>query len=123
MPGKASTISPSAEILVEISRGASDMKDRGGDRPMDVRAMAMSPLSPGEISPPNQDRRLLANAVVAINQSTLWPGRALRIHVDIPTQRLTVQIVNSETEDVLDQIPAEEVLRMAMELGGNPSSL
>jgi uncharacterized FlaG/YvyC family protein len=82
---------------------------------------ARSPLSTGEIAPQSQNRRALANALATINQSGLWPGRALKIHFDMTTRRLTVQIVNSETEEVLDQIPSEEVLRMALELGGNAS--
>ena len=79
---------------------------------------ASSSLSTGEITAQRQDRRALANAIAAINQSCLWPGRALKIHFDATTRHLTVQIVNSETEEVLDQIPSEEVLRMASELGG-----
>lgn len=78
----------------------------------------MSPLSTGEIAPQNQERRLLANAIAVIQQSDLWPGRMLKVHVDIATQRLTVQVVNSETEEVLDQIPSQEALQMASELSG-----
>ncbi|SPE40794.1 hypothetical protein SBA3_3920026 [Candidatus Sulfopaludibacter sp. SbA3] len=90
---------------------------------MDVPAASSVMPSPSntEFVPSNQDRRLLASAIVAIQESALWPGRALKIHFDIPTQRLTVQVVNSETEEVLDQIPSEEVLRMALELGGRGS--
>lgn len=77
---------------------------------------AVSPLAAGGTGSQTQDRRPLAIAIAAINQSGLWPGRGLRIHVDIPTQRLTVQVVNSETDEVLDQIPSETVLRMASEL-------
>ena len=79
---------------------------------------ASPPLSTGEIVPQSQNRRALANAVAAINSSSLWPGRALKIHFDLTTRHLTVQIVNSGTEEVLDQIPSEEVLQMASELGG-----
>jgi uncharacterized FlaG/YvyC family protein len=81
-----------------------------------VSNSALSALSIGEI-PHNQDRRVLASAITAIDQSSLWPGRALRIHFDLATQSLTVQVVNSETNEIVDQIPSEEVLRMASELG------
>ena len=79
---------------------------------------ANSSLPTGEIALQSQDRRALANAIAAINQFDLWPGRALKIHFDATTRHLTVQIVNSETEEILDQIPSEEVLQMASELGG-----
>jgi uncharacterized FlaG/YvyC family protein len=92
---------------------------------MDVLAItsAVVPLSTGEagFGSQNQNRRLLANAVAAICQSDLWPGRMLKIHYDTTAQKLTVQIVNSETEEVLDQIPSEEVLRLALELASQAS--
>jgi uncharacterized FlaG/YvyC family protein len=76
------------------------------------------PLSLG-ISPQNSDRRALASAVNAINQSGLWPGTTLKIHYDVSSQRLTVQYIDNETDEVLDQIPSEQALRMAQELAGN----
>jgi uncharacterized FlaG/YvyC family protein len=87
---------------------------------MDVPPTTSStpPLSLGTASP-NQDRRILANAVAAINQSGLWPGTTLKIHYDIATQHLTVQYVDSLTDEVVDQIPSEQALRMAQELAGN----
>jgi flagellar protein FlaG len=88
-----------------------------------VTTSAIPPVAPsGGIAPQNQGRRALANAIAAINQSGLWPGRGLRIHMDLSSQRLTVQVVNSETDEIIDQIPSEEVLRMAVELGGNASA-
>jgi uncharacterized FlaG/YvyC family protein len=87
---------------------------------MDVppTTLLTSPLSLG-IAPPNQDRRVLASAVSAINQSGLWPGTTLKIHYDIASQHLTVQYIDSETDEVVDQIPSEQALRMAQELAGN----
>src|ERR1700678_2342681 len=88
---------------------------------------AMSPLSFGDIpqnQAPNQatsqDRRVLAGAIASINQSDLWPGRVLRIHFDLPTQSLTVQVVNSADNEILDQIPSEAVFRMCPALGSAP---
>jgi len=79
-------------------------------------------LSTGQTGAQSDSRRQLANAVAAVNQSELWPGRALKVHFDVETQRLTVQIVNSENDEVVDQIPPEQVLRMAAELAGSDSS-
>jgi uncharacterized FlaG/YvyC family protein len=78
----------------------------------------MSPLSAPETAPRNQDRQVLAQAVAAINRSGLWPGVSLKVHFDMPAQRLTVQFVNNETDQILDQIPSEEALRIALELAG-----
>jgi len=67
-------------------------------------------------------RQALASAVSAINQSGLWPGRELRIRTDTSTHSLTVQIVNSETDEVMEQIPSELALRLASELKQTRSS-
>jgi uncharacterized FlaG/YvyC family protein len=82
----------------------------------------MSPLSAQEMPSQNQGRRAVASAVAAMNQSGLWPGMSLKIHYDMPTQRLTVQFIDSENNEVMYQIPSEDALRMAQELAGNPSA-
>lgn len=79
---------------------------------------AMLAMSADDTSAHNSERRPLAAAIAAIDQSGLWPGRTLKIHVDVTSQRMTVQVVNSETGDLVEQIPAEEALRIAEELGG-----
>ena len=92
---------------------------------MNVAAIssAISTRSFAEPVPSTQpDRRALASAISTINESDVWPGRTLKIHLDITTHRLTVQVVNSETGEVVDQIPEEEVLRMALETGGRANS-
>ena len=81
-----------------------------------------SPSSAGAATSPLQDRRVLAGAVAAVNGSDVWPGRTLKVHLDLTTHQLTVQVVNSETGEVLDQIPEEEVLRMARESHANTAS-
>jgi uncharacterized FlaG/YvyC family protein len=65
---------------------------------------------------PNPDKQALVSAVSAINQSGLWPGRMLKIHTDTSTHDVTVQIVNSETNEVIEQIPSEVALRLAADL-------
>jgi uncharacterized FlaG/YvyC family protein len=83
---------------------------------VNVPAVSAIPPSTGESNSSDQSRRVLANAVAAINNQSAWPGRLLKIHVDPMTRHVTIQVVNSETEEVLDQIPSELVLRMASEL-------
>jgi uncharacterized FlaG/YvyC family protein len=78
-----------------------------------------APGSPGYALPPSNSaqpdpaRRQLANAVQAINQSDLLgPGRELMLRIDPSTRKAVVQIVNSDTREVLDQMPSERVLEM-----------
>ena len=63
-----------------------------------------------------EDRHALASAVRTINQSGMWPGRELAFHVDPVTRRFTVEVLNSETGEILEQIPSEEALKIAAEL-------
>jgi uncharacterized FlaG/YvyC family protein len=85
---------------------------------MDVPSVSSAtPLSfLAEVPSSTSDRRALAGAVTAINQSGIWPGRSLRIETDGLTHQLTIQLLNSETNEVMDQIPSELALRMAAEL-------
>ena len=69
----------------------------------------------------NQDRQALAGAVAAVNQSGLWPGRMLRVHTDLSTHSLTVQILNSQSGEVIEQIPSEVALQMAADLAKTSS--
>jgi uncharacterized FlaG/YvyC family protein len=87
--------------------------------PLSVRDVPQLAPNQAQSQAPSQDRRVLASAIASINQSELWPGRVLRIHFDLPTQSLTVQVVNSADNEILDQIPSEAVLRMASELGSS----
>jgi uncharacterized FlaG/YvyC family protein len=84
-----------------------------------ITASAMSSIPNWEAAPQSQDRRQLASAIATVDQSGVWPGRSLRIHFDQTTQSLTVQVVNSQSDEVVDQIPSEEVLQMALMLGSS----
>jgi uncharacterized FlaG/YvyC family protein len=64
----------------------------------------------------------LASAVNAINQSGLWPGTTLKVHLDTTSRSLTVQIINSESGEVMEQIPSEVALQLAADLGSPGST-
>jgi uncharacterized FlaG/YvyC family protein len=89
---------------------------------MDVPAITSTILPPptGETANQNLDRRILAKAAAAISQSGIWPGRTLKIHLDMATQKLTLRVVNSQTSEIVDQIPSDNVLRMASEIAASP---
>jgi flagellar protein FlaG len=68
--------------------------------------------------------RQILQAIRAINdKETLGPGSELRFSVDRHTNRPLIQIVDRATNEVLNQIPPEEVLRLAAvleEIAGHP---
>ena len=67
--------------------------------------------------PINQDQRTLIQAVKAVNTSgALGEDNELTFILDRATRQAVVRIVNRKTGEVVDQIPAEYVLRIAEEL-------
>jgi len=66
---------------------------------------------------PVEDQRALIQAVHAVNAAELFgQNNELTFILDRAARRAVVRIVNRETHEVVDQIPAEYVLRMAEEL-------
>ena len=81
-----------------------------------------SPEGPG-LEQAAQNREI-AKAVRAINDKEVFgPGSELRFSIDRDTGRALIRIVDRTTNEVLDQIPPEDVLRLAIvlrELHGHP---
>lgn len=76
--------------------------------------IAAPTTAPGPIE---EDRRVLIQAVRAINAAELYgQEHELSFAVDRASRRAVVRIVDRKTRDVVDQIPAEYVLRLAEEL-------
>jgi uncharacterized FlaG/YvyC family protein len=85
---------------------------------VDVPALNSATWTPlnGASAAPDTSSRGVVSAISAINQSGLWPGRELKVHMDVATQHLTIQVLNSETNEILSQIPSELVLQLASDL-------
>jgi flagellar protein FlaG len=61
--------------------------------------------------------RELAKAIRALNENAVsGPGSELRFAIDQDTGRGLIRIVDKVTNEVITQIPAEDILRMAAEL-------
>jgi flagellar protein FlaG len=77
------------------------------------------PLAAPEALPAQdaQDRRVLVQAVRAINEAGLYgEDNELSFAFDRATRRAIVRIVDRRTREVVQQIPSEEVLKVAEEL-------
>ena len=71
-----------------------------------------------QVPTPDQtaQRRELVKAVKAVNEAELYgSGRELTYSIDRGTKQLVTKLVSTDTGEVLDQIPAEYVLRLAEE--------
>jgi len=82
------------------------------------RVILPSPIN--ALASPQEDVTMVRQIIMAVrglNKSELMgQNRSLSFIRDPETHRPVVQIVDRETGDVIDQIPAEVVLQMAAEL-------
>jgi uncharacterized FlaG/YvyC family protein len=76
-----------------------------------------APVEPVLPQPAGQDQRTLIQAVKAVNAGELFgQNNELTFIMDRATRRAVVRIVDRKSGEVVEQIPAEYVLRMAEEL-------
>jgi len=72
------------------------------------------PVSPREAA----ERRELVKAVRAINETRLLgEDREVTFGLDRESRKTVLKIVNRETQEVIRQIPSEEVLHLAESIG------
>ena len=84
------------------------------NNPLMPVAAPVEPVAAREVL---QDQRELIHAVRAINASgILGEQNELTFVLERGTRRAVARIVNKETREVVQQIPAEYVLRMAEEM-------
>ena len=69
---------------------------------------------PSEIASQNRE---VVQAVKAVNGSEMFgQDEELAFQMDSATKRLVVQVINRNTKEVISQVPAEYVLRMAQDI-------
>ena len=77
-------------------------------------AAAPAPTDPIDRASENRD---VIQAVKALNGSQMFgQENELRFQKDPDTRRLVVRVVNRQTNEVVSQVPAEYVLRLAEDL-------
>jgi flagellar protein FlaG len=87
-----------------------------------VDGMGLAPAHVAAPVPPNQaaGNRDVVQAVKALNAAeTFGDSNELTFQLDRNTRQPVIRIVNRQTKEVIDQIPAEYVLRLAQQLGEN----
>jgi len=78
---------------------------------IDVTAQVLAPTPADKAA-----RQELVKAVQAVNQAELYgSGRELTFSIDRNTRRLVTKLVDKNTGEVVDQIPAEYVIHLAEE--------
>lgn len=84
---------------------------------VDRSALAASvPVAPAPVDQAVENREVV-RAVKALNGTEMFgEENQLTFRRDPDTQRMVIRVVNRKTEEVITQIPAEYVLRLAADL-------
>ena len=80
-----------------------------------IPVFGTSAVQPGRLGDPQKHRELI-QAVRSVNSADLFGGNELTFALDQGTQRAVIRILNRETQEVVEQIPAERVLQLAKSL-------
>ncbi|HEY1497264.1 MAG TPA: flagellar protein FlaG [Candidatus Solibacter sp.] len=80
----------------------------------EVGVHAPAPVAPVDKTAEN---RQIVQAVKAVNGTEMFgPENELRFQKDPESKRMVVRVVNRKTREVLSQVPAEYVLRLAQDI-------
>jgi uncharacterized FlaG/YvyC family protein len=67
------------------------------------------------------EHRQIVQAVKAVNGTEMFgPENELRFQRDPASKRMVIKVVNRKTSEVLSQVPAEYVLRLAEDVRKQP---
>jgi uncharacterized FlaG/YvyC family protein len=81
--------------------------------------VAAGPHAPASVAPldAKAEARDIVGAVKALNGTEMFgPENELRFEKDPRTQRMITRLVNRKTHEVVTQVPAEYLLRLAEDL-------
>ena len=99
-------------VVIKQSMPPIQIAPGGGDRTTGGHAGRQAGLeSAGRISP-----QQIEALVKGLNDAVKIIGTKLSFSVDGSTRRTVVKVVNAETNEVIRQIPPDEVLRMAQRI-------
>lgn len=120
--GQSEALSAARPLEGQASREASRVRE---DLQQNVPVKDAQASSPGfvvqaegsqQASAKRPTDRDLAEAVKAINQHIQTLRRELQFNVDEKSGRVVIKVVDLETQDVIRQIPPEEVLALCQRL-------
>lgn len=80
---------------------------------------AHAPTGPNPAVPPTEQQRSLIRAVAAVNAADVFgPDNEVTYQVDRKAHQVVVRVVDRKTGQLINQIPAEYLLRMAEKVDG-----
>jgi uncharacterized FlaG/YvyC family protein len=84
-----------------------------------ISHLAAAVAQPAAAKPPSQEQKNLIQAVKTVNAAQLFgEENELTFRIDRSAQIAVVRIVNKKTGELVQQIPSEQVLKLADESSG-----
>jgi len=78
-----------------------------------------APAGPTPAAPPNEQQRSLIRAVATLNAAAAFgPDNEVTYQVDRKAHQVVVRVVDRKSGQLVNQIPAEYLLRMAEKVNG-----
>lgn len=105
-----------AEIDSELMRSISTSQTRGPEKVHPVSPAKPPQKLPGNgnaLPPENHDAKEIDDAVKDINSHFQTAHRELQFAVDDDSGRTVIKVMDMDTEEMIRQIPSEEVLKFA----------
>lgn len=80
--------------------------------------VAVKPVKPVETAPPVAElsKTELQQAIDVVNQAVALEQRSLSFSIDDVSGRSVIKVIDFETEELIKQIPSEELLKVAQDI-------
>lgn len=105
----ARTAAPSVAAQAQAEPKPTNLPNAGNVRPADGKDLP---------APKRVERVDLSEAIEQLTRLARNAGRDLQFSVDEVSGRTVITVINASTDEVVRQIPSEEVLALARNLGG-----
>ncbi len=92
---------------------------------MDITGLPLAAIPSPAAAPPEQaaNNRILIQAVKAVNEVGTFGDNEVTFQIDRNSKLPLIQVIDRSTKEVVDQIPAEYILKLAENLGKNGAKL
>jgi flagellar protein FlaG len=115
---------PAPEIKTIEPKMVAPQASRPADREVISKIIANSEVKPSTVSEASRpSREVIAKAAEQIQSFVHSMGRNLNISVDQTTGYHVVRVVNPDTNELIRQLPSEELLRIAQQMDSLQNAL
>ena len=102
--------------IIDVGREVTSPERPVSDRPVKVTAEDILPVEKNKEEEEELEKQDVEEVTKFLNESSALFNLSLQFRVHDETSRIVVSVTNSDTDEVIRQIPAQEVLDLAERL-------